>query len=158
MFKIILETTIAGKGLSSYLDRTIARPADSFTAQNAVISITATPAPTSASTTTTTTTQTTSGTTVTTRSDEPSMQWNSTKPYLEEWIQRDVYVCSSILLNVVNPSRLGVVMSGSAAHMWKSIVDRYGMVSIIGAINARVKLESTKLTDGEDMESHLQKM
>ena len=155
-FKIILETTITGKGLSGYLDGTIARPADSFTAQNAVISITTTPAPTSASTTGTT--AQTSRTTTTTRSNEPLTQWNSMKPYLEEWIRRDAYVCSSILLNVVNPSGLGVVMSGSVADMWKSIVDRYGMVSIIGAINARVKLESTKLTDGEDMESHLQKM
>ena len=45
-FRIILETTIAGKGLQGYLDGTIARPADTFTAQNAVIQILTTPSAT----------------------------------------------------------------------------------------------------------------
>ncbi len=50
-FGIILELTIAGKGLQGYLDGTIPRPADSFTVQNAVVQVVTTPsASTSAST------------------------------------------------------------------------------------------------------------
>ena len=42
--------------------------------------------------------------------------------------------------------------------MWQSIISQYGTKSTITAINARAVLESTKLTEGEDLNQHLQKM
>ena len=42
--------------------------------------------------------------------------------------------------------------------MWQSLITRYGTISVVGAINAWAKLESTKLADGEDLQTHLQTM
>ena len=85
-FRVILETTIAGKGLQGYLDRTIPRLADSFTAQNTVIPIYTTPSgPASVSTAGQATTPTSSTqaatipTTLSVHSDELSTQWNLMK-------------------------------------------------------------------------------
>ena len=125
-FKTILETAIMGRGLLGYLDGSIPKPAASNTTQSAATSTTVT-AP--------------DGMTRTVLTDEPSTQWNSSNPFFEEWIQRDAYVCTSILLNSVNPDGLGIKSDGTAAEMWQSILGRYGTKSTIAAINARAALE-----------------
>ncbi len=63
-----------------------------------------------------------------------------------KWNQRDTFTRSTILLNVVDPNGLGIDTSGTAAQMWKSLIDKYSVKSVIGAINARAILENTSLT------------
>ena len=73
-------------------------------------------------------------------------------------MQWDVFARSTILSNVIDPIGLGIKTNGSAAQMWKSMIDRYSTKSIIGAINTRAKLEGTKMSDSDDIEAHLANM
>ncbi len=141
-FQLLIETASAGRGLHSYMNRTVTRPSDSYTAHNATIttySATATLPSTSTQTPTGRSTQSMAQSTSTStsiRGDiEPMTPWSSTHPYLEEWIQCDAYVRTSILMNVINPNGLGLTTNDTAADMWKSLVSRYRTMSVIGAIN-----------------------
>ena len=69
-----------------------------------------------------------------------------------------MYVKSSIILNIINPSGLGIKTDSTAAQMCNSITKRYGVTSALGAVLARSKLDATKLQEGGDVEMHLQLM
>ncbi len=84
--------------------------------------------------------------------------WSSTYLYLEEWIQRDAYVQMSILLNVINPNGLGMQMNSTEAKMWTSLLNHYGKALLIGVINARANLKSTRMKGGDDLNTYLQNM
>ena len=63
-FKMLIEMTIASKGLRGYFDGTVSQPPDSYTAINTMNMDPNNPLDT-----------------------EPTTPWNSTKPFLEEWEQ-----------------------------------------------------------------------
>ena len=141
LFQTRLKAALAGRGLAGYLDGTITKPLETYTTQSTIQSQIPTV-----------------GTTLTQSTDIPSIPWNYTYPFVEEWMQRDAFTRSTILSNVVDPIRLGMETNGLAAQMWKSLTDKYSAKSIIGAINARAKLEGTKMAEGTDIETHLGNM
>ena len=100
LFQTRLEAALASRGLVGYLNGTITKPPDTYTAQSTIQSQVPTV-----------------GTTLTQLTDIPLTLWNYTYPFVKEWMQHDAFTHSMILSNIVDPIGLGMEMNRLAAQM-----------------------------------------
>lgn len=84
----------------------------------------------------------------------PTVWWGAPNPTADEWVQRDAYARSMIILNVINPIGAGVKLDGTAAQAWSSLTTLHDAKTDLGLLQAEEELNSIKYREGANIEAH----
>ncbi|KAG6896376.1 hypothetical protein C0992_008717, partial [Termitomyces sp. T32_za158] len=80
--------------------------------------------------------------------------WEAADPTPDEWQQRNPYVHSMIVLNMINPIGAGVKLDGTATEAWMSLTTLHDAKSDLGLLQAEEELNAIKYREGTNIEAH----